>query len=62
MYCGGKKNSMTVKRKNRSQPTGKSKKKKTERERARERENGKVGEIVPDLDLRRSGPSDVSIS
>jgi len=25
-------------------------------------ENGKEGEIVPDLDLRGSGPSDVSIS
>lgn len=51
----------TEKRKNRSQLTGKwgggeSKEKETQRE------NGKEGEIVPDLDLRGSGPSDVSIS
>lgn len=35
---------------------GESKEKKTQRE------NGKEGEIVPDLDLRDFGPSDVSIS
>lgn len=49
--------SNTKERKNQSQPRKKSK----ERDRERE-ENGKEGEIVPDLDLRGSGPSDVSIS
>lgn len=50
----------TEKKKNKSETTGKwggeSKEKETQRE------NGKEGEIVPDLDLRGSGPSDVSIS
>lgn len=45
------------KRKNQSQPIKKSRERDSERE-----ENGKEGEIVPDLDLRGSGPSDVSIS
>ena len=40
----------------RQQESGGSKEKETRRE------NGKEGEIVPDLDLRGSGPSDVSIS
>lgn len=35
---------------------------KKSKEKETQRENGKKGEIVPDLDLRGSGPSDVSIS
>lgn len=51
------KNPTEKKRENQNQPIKKS------RERDKERvANGKEGEIVPDLDLRGSGPSDVSIS
>ena len=56
-----KKNTKTEKKKNGSETTGKQGEKKS-KDKETERENGKEGEIVPDLDLRGSGPSDVSIS
>lgn len=56
-----RKNGKTEKKKNRSETTGKRGEKKS-KEKETQRENGKEGEIVPDLDLRGSGPSDVSIS
>lgn len=50
----------TEKKKNRSETTGKWREKSKEKDTPKK--HRKEGEIVPDLDLRSSGPSDVSIS